>query len=116
MKTHVFAIAPVFMYPGCKEEYHDLLLSLKAQLPEHPPYPIIFEVISHRYTLRAKNRINEIFPETTLPMNEEERSFKYVQFGYGKYVYPKDELADMKAFFINELDTLFPYKEVKYII
>ena len=111
-----FIIAPVFMYPNWKEEYHELLISLKKELPEKPPYPIIFEVISHRYTLRAKNRITEIFPETTLPMNEEDRSFKYGQFGYGKYVYPKDQLAEMKAFFIKEFDDLFPYKDVKYII
>ncbi|MBE6023605.1 MAG: spore photoproduct lyase [Cellulosilyticum sp.] len=111
-----FIIAPVFMYPNWKEEYHDLLVNLKHELPEKPPHPIIFEVISHRYTLRAKNRITQIFPETSLPMTEEERSFKYGQFGYGKYVYPKEQLADMKAFFTKELDDLFPYKDVKYII
>lgn len=111
-----FIIAPVFMYPNWKEEYHDLLVSLKQKLPDKPPYPIIFEVISHRYTLRAKNRITEIFPETSLPMNEEERSFKYGQFGYGKYIYPKESLSEMKAFFTKEFDELFPYKDVKYII
>ena len=111
-----FIIAPVFMYPNWKEEYHDLLVSLKSKLPPHPAYPILFEIISHRYTLRAKNRITEIFPETTLPMDEATRSFKYGQFGYGKYVYPKEELADRKAFFTQEVDKLFPYKDVKYII
>lgn len=111
-----FIIAPVFMYNHWEEDYHELFLYLKAQLPEKLVHPLIFEVISHRYTLRAKNRITEIFPETTLPMNEEERSFKYGQFGYGKYIYPKEDLAKMKAFFVKEFDNLFPYKEVKYII
>ena len=49
-------------------------------------------------------------------MTEEERQFKYGQFGYGKYVYPKETLADMKSFFTQELDALFPYKDLKYII
>ncbi len=111
-----FIIAPVFLYQNWEEEYHQLLLAIKEAFPVKPLYPIIFEVISHRYTLRAKNRINEIFPENNLPMTEEERQFKYGQFGYGKYVYPKEQLAAMKAFFTKELDELFPYKDLKYII
>lgn len=111
-----FIIAPVFLYPGWEEEYHQLLLDIKEAFPVKPLYPIIFEVISHRYTLRAKTRINEIFPENSLPMTEEERQFKYGQFGYGKYVYPKDQLGAIKDFFTKELDELFPYKDLKYII
>ncbi len=111
-----FILAPVFLYPNWEEEYHQLLLEIKEAFPVKPLYPIIFEVISHRYTLRAKNRINEIFPENTLPMVEDERQFKYGQFGYGKYIYPKDQLAAMKTFFTKELDALFPYKDLKYII
>ena len=111
-----FIIAPVFLYPNWQEEYHQLLLDIKTQLPKELSHPIIFEVISHRYTLRAKDRITEIFPETSLPMSEEDRSFKYGQFGYGKYVYPKEALAEMKDFFTKELDELFPNKDLKYII
>ena len=111
-----FIIAPVFIYPNWKDEYHKLLVSLKDALPKDLKHPVIFEVISHRYTSRAKNRILEIFPETTLPMDENNRKFKYGQFGYGKYVYPKEELAEMKEFFTNEFNNLFPNKNVKYII
>lgn len=46
----------------------------------------------------GQNRILEIFPETTLPMNDEDRKFKYGQFGYGKYLYNKEDLTDMKEF------------------
>ncbi len=111
-----FIIAPVFIYPNWQEAYHQLLCDIKESFPVKPLYPIIFEVISHRYTIRAKNRINDIFPGNTLPMTEEDRQFKYGQFGYGKYVYPKETLAEMKTFFTQELDTLFPYKDLKYII
>ena len=111
-----FIIAPVFLYPSWQEEYHELLLNIKKELPQNLAHPLILEVISHRYTLRAKDRITEIFPENTLPMREEDRSFKYGQFGYGKYVYPKEALAEMKAFFTKEFDDLFTHKDVKYII
>lgn len=111
-----FLIAPVFIYPNWKEEYHDLLLELKKKLPEDLEQPVTFEIISHRYTTVAKNRIRDIFPETKLPMEDEERKFKFGQFGYGKYVYPKESLEEIKEFFKKDIAQLFVNKEVKYII
>jgi spore photoproduct lyase len=111
-----FLIAPVFIYDGWKEEYHDLLLSLRSKLPTYLKYPVTFEVISHRYTTIAKNRILQVFPESKLPMKDDDRKFKFGQFGYGKYVYPKESLAEIKNFFAKEIDELFTNKEIKYII
>ncbi len=111
-----FLIAPVFMYPNWKEEYYELLIELKNKLPNDLKFPVTFEVISHRYTTIAKNRILNIFPETGLPMRDEDRKFKYGQFGYGKYVYPKESMDEIKQFFTKEIEGLFANKEVKYII
>lgn len=111
-----YLIAPVFIYDNWKDDYHNLLLDLKEKLPSKMVKPVTFEIISHRYTLIAKNRIKQVFPESELPMNEEDRSFKYGQFGYGKYVYPKETLQEIKQFFMKEIDELFTEKEVKYII
>ncbi|MEG0370693.1 MAG: spore photoproduct lyase [Clostridium sp.] len=113
-----FLIAPVFIYPNWREEYHELLLNLSHNLPNDLDFPITFEIISHRYTIPAKNRITNVFPENTLPMNEEDRKFKYGQFGYGKYVYPKEGLNEMKVFFTKEIEELFNNikTEIKYII
>lgn len=111
-----FIIAPVFMYENWKEEYKELIDMLYDALPKDIKEPIGFEVISHRYTTKAKNTILQIFPETTLPMKDEERKFKYGQFGYGKYVYNKEELEEMKNFFKEELDNKFKNKDIKYII
>ena len=76
----------------------------------------MFEVISHRYTTKAKNRILQIFPETTLPMEEEDRKYKYGQFGYGKYVYTPEQLKEMKEFFKTEIKDAFPESIIRYII
>lgn len=111
-----FIIAPVFLYENWKDEYRDLIKSIKNKLPHDFNKQIIFEVISHRYTTKAKNRILEIFPETTLPMNNDDRKFKYGQFGYGKYVYSKEELTDMKEFFMKEIKDIFPNSVIKYVI
>lgn len=36
--------------------------------------------------------------------------------GYGKYVYPKENINEIKEFFKKEIEELFSNKEVKYII
>ncbi|MBE6043651.1 MAG: spore photoproduct lyase [Clostridium thermopalmarium] len=111
-----FIIAPVFLYDNWKEEYKNLLLELNSRLPKNLNYPVTFEVISYRYTTRAKNIIQQVFPETTLPMTDEDRTYKYGQFGYGKFVYTKEQLQDMKEFFTKEISSIFDNKEIKYII
>lgn len=111
-----FLIAPVFLYDGWEKEYEELLNELKETLPEKRHHRIYFEVITHRYTSRAKNLIEEIFPTSTLPMNEDERQYRHGQFGYGKYVYPKESMQLVKKFFQEKLITYFPEGEIKYII
>lgn len=49
-------------------------------------------------------------------MNDDERKYKYGQFGYGKYVYNKEQLVEIKEFFYVEIDSIFENKEIKYII
>ncbi|HEX2924934.1 MAG TPA: spore photoproduct lyase [Ruminiclostridium sp.] len=111
-----FIIAPVFLYDGWKEDYKELLSGLRQKLDNSPAHPVTFEVITHRYTQRAKNRILGIFPETTLDMSDENRQFKFGQFGYGKYVYPKESLQEVKEFFTTEIASLFESSIIKYII
>lgn len=49
-------------------------------------------------------------------MNDEDRKFKYGQFGYGKYIYSKDQLAEIKEFFIFNIKEIFPNSIIKYVI
>ena len=49
-------------------------------------------------------------------MDDEKRTYKYGQFGYGKYVYSKETMAEIKELFEFGLSHLeIPY-EIKYII
>lgn len=58
----------------------------------------------------------DIFPSNTLPMNNDERTYKYGQFGYGKYVYKKEDILEIKEFFTKKINEYFPSSEIKYII
>jgi spore photoproduct lyase len=111
-----FLIAPVFIYPGWREEYAQLIRSLAEELKDIDRANLTFELISHRFTLSAQKHILEVFPETTLPMEESERQFKFGQFGYGKYVYPKETLREMEELFRRELDRHFPGAKVEYLV
>ena len=111
-----FIIAPVLLYEGWKKDYGELLNMLKDKLDTYINRSICFEIISHRFTSRAKKNISEIFPGNDLPMNEEERRFKYGQFGYGKYVYNREQLSDMESFFRERIAEIFPNSRIDYII
>jgi len=111
-----FIIAPIMVYPGWKKDYGDLMENLREKLGPAAENNITFELISHRFTARAKKRILDIFPASTLPMNEEDRKFKYGQFGYGKYVYPKETMEQLKSLFHREIDTYFPVAKIEYLV
>lgn len=111
-----FLIAPVFLYENWKEEYKEVIETLKKTLPSPSPYPITFEVITHRFTPKAKELIENVFPDSSLPMNEEERVYKRGQFGYGKFTYAKEDMREVKEFFKQELPAAFPECDLKYIV
>lgn len=109
-------IAPVLLDSGWQDEYGQLLALIRDSLPPSP-VDFHFEIISHRFTRRARATISEVFPQTSLPMEEDDtRRYQYGQFGYGKFVYNRDLLAEMKAFFSEKIAGEFPGAVVDYII
>jgi len=110
-----FLIAPLFIYEGWEREYNDLIEKLQQNLNTKGS-GISFELISHRFTERARKIIEEIYPRTELPMDKEEREFKYGQFGYGKYVYPADKMKEIKEVLTEAIKKYFPEGEIKYFV
>ncbi|KGM98088.1 Spore photoproduct lyase [Clostridium novyi A str. 4552] len=108
-----FIIAPVFLYENWESQYGNLIATIADKFKD---IPLEFEVISHRFTKRAKENIQSIFPQTLLPMEEKFRKFKYGQFGYGKYIYNQEELDHMKYFFTDNIKKYFGENAINYII
>ncbi|PKM80595.1 MAG: spore photoproduct lyase [Firmicutes bacterium HGW-Firmicutes-14] len=109
-----FIVAPVIMFEGWQDEYRELFTGIRDRFGAGQG--LTFEVITHRFTRRAKSNILEIFPETALPMEEEERKFKYGQFGYGKYVYVPEDMASIKTFFYDLIGKYVPRAQIEYFI
>lgn len=111
-----FLIAPIFVYAGWKDEYESLFNGLVHKIASYGTDDITFELITHRFTTRAKNNILNIFPDTSLPMDEELRKYKYGQFGYGKYVYPPDQMHEIKQFMTEQIESKFPTSKIEYLV
>lgn len=114
-----FIVGPIFLEGEWRAPYESLMETMQTEL-ENAGVPrghdITFELITHRFTPKAKALILERFPETDLPMNEESRRWKFGQFGYGKYLYQKDEMAEAQEFFTTELTARFPDARVDYFV
>lgn len=115
-----FIIAPIIKINNWQEEYSALFQLLAEKLDKYCSLRttpnLTFEFITHRFTSRAKSNILGIFPKTTLPMNENDRKYKYGQFGYGKYIYPQEEMAELKNFFLGSINANFPGAYVEYFV
>ena len=110
-----FLIAPLFEYENWKQDYK-ALIELLAKNIDSKGNDIFFELITHRFTERAKNIIQKAYPKNKLPMNEDKRRFKYGQFGYGKYVYPKKTMDTIKSYISKTIKTHFPKTTIKYFV
>jgi spore photoproduct lyase len=111
-----FIIGPVILFNGWETEYKRMFAALRDKLGSHKPHNISFEIISHRFTARAKNTIMSVYPSTTLPMDESQRKYKYGQFGYGKYVYQPEQIDTITAYFTQAIEEFFPGASIDYII
>ena len=110
-----FLIAPIFYYQNWKNDYEVLIRKLKNKLNTNGKN-IFFELISHRYTERAKEIIEKAYPKTDLIMEKEDRKFKYGQFGYGKYIYKDDIMEKIENYMNSILNKYFPEAEIKYFV
>jgi spore photoproduct lyase len=111
-----FIIAPIFYFPGWQDAYREMFESLAKYIDDAAQQDLTFELITHRYTKRAKGNILAIFPTTTLPMEEEKRKFKFGQFGYGKYLYPSEKMQEIQYFMNEQIHNLFPTAYVDYCV
>lgn len=110
-----FIVAPIMQYDNWKEEYDLLFRKLENHLgTELCRKELTFELIQHRFTAVAKELILQRFPKTKLDMGEENRSLKWGRFGRYKYVYHKEDAAEIKKHLTSFISERFPNADIKY--
>lgn len=110
-----FIVGPIMFYENWQDEYETMLKELSRVIPQ-TQQSLTFELITHRFTKRAKTNILSLYPKTKLEMDEDKRQLKYGQFGYTKYVYPKEVLHGFKDFFTKQIDEKFPQARISYFV
>lgn len=109
-----FLVAPIMVFEGWQDEYGRMFQELKRSMGHLDK--ISFEFVTYRFTPRAKSQILSIFPKTKLDMDESTRRFKFGQFGYGKYLYPTETMAEIKEFFQEQVNQISPSASVLYTV
>ena len=107
-------IAPIMRIEHWRAEYTALLAAVAEQVAGIDGLDLTAELITHRFTPGSKEVLLGWYPKTTLDMREEARSEKRTKFGGFKYVYPKDEMGEMRAFFEQKTAELLPTARILY--
>jgi len=108
-----FLIAPIMIYDNWKEEYKELIDTLKLALDGYED-EISFELIQHRFTKAAKELIIQRFKNTKLDLNEEKRLLKWGPYGKFKYVYKKAESEEIKNYISELINNSFENAIIDY--
>ena len=107
-------IAPIMPVADWQAEYRDLLDNVAREVGGIPDLDLTAELITHRFTPGSKDVLLSWYPQSTLDMREEARSQKRTKFGGFKYVYPKDSMAEMRAWFAGTIAEVLPSCRILY--
>ena len=105
-------LAPIMPIPDWEVHYTHLLNRIEESLDFN--CDLTFELISHRFTAGSKDVLMEWYPNTSLDMDETNRSVKYNKFGGQKYVYTADTMKTLRKFFESQIALRFPKATVMY--
>ncbi|GAA5143400.1 spore photoproduct lyase [Nocardioides marinquilinus] len=107
-------IAPIMALEGWREHYDELLGLVEDAVAGVPDLDLTAELITHRFTAGSKDVLLGWYPRTTLEMDEARRSVKRGRFGSSKHVYPREVMAELRAWFEAELARRMPGCRVLY--
>jgi spore photoproduct lyase len=109
-----FIVAPIMVYDGWEKEYEELFAKLAQTIGQTAVEDLTFELITYRFTTRAKNIILERFPKTKLDMDESKRRIKWGPYGYNKFVYQPEAFEALKRFMQDAIARYFPKARIDY--
>ena len=107
-------IAPIMPVPRWRDRYGALLDEAAAALDGLPDVDLTAELITHRFTDTSKAVLRDWYPGSRLEMDEGARTRKRTRFGGGKWVYPREEMRALRAWFERELPARLPGVQVLY--
>lgn len=105
-------LAPIMPIENWHNRYTQILDDAQAALDFD--CDLTWELITHRFTPGSKNVLLSWYRATSLEMEEGNRVEKRNKFGGVKYVYPKEQMKEMRPWFEREIEARFPASKILY--
>ena len=90
-------VAPIMRVPDWAAAYDRLFTDVAAALDGIADVDLTAELITHRFTPKSKEVLAGWYPGSPLEMDEAQRARKMTKFGSVKWVFPKEQMAEMRA-------------------
>ena len=90
-------VAPIMRVPDWAAAYERLFADVAVALDGIADVDLTAELITHRFTPKSKKVLAGWYPGSPLEMDEAQRARKMTKFGSVKWVFPKEQMAEMRA-------------------
>ncbi len=107
-------IAPILRLPEWREAYDRLVADIAVALDGVPGLDLTAELITHRFTPKSKGVLDEWYPGSKLEMDEALRTRKLTKFGSTKWVFTKEQMAELRGAVEGSLARHLPAARVLY--
>jgi spore photoproduct lyase len=107
-----FVVAPIMPVENWREEYGALLAQIASAIDFEAS--VTFELITHRFTPGSKEVLQGWYPKTQLDLSRKGRVEKRNKFGGVKYVYGRELMKEMRAWFEAEIERRMPHAKLLY--
>ena len=107
-------VAPILRLSDWGAAYDRLFADVAAALDGVAGVDLTAELITHRFTPKSKSVLAGWYPGSPLEMDEAQRARKLTKFGSVKWVFPKDQMSEMRATLEASLARHLPVARVLY--
>ncbi len=107
-------VAPIMRVPDWANAYDRLFADVAEALDGVAGVDLTAELITHRFTPKSKEVLAGWYPGSPLEMDEAQRSRKMTKFGSVKWVFPKQQMVEMRAMLEASLALRLPAARLLY--
>ena len=107
-------VAPIMRVPDWQAAYGQLFADVAAALDGVAGVDLTAELITHRFTPKSKDVLTGWYPGSKLEMDEAVRARKTTKFGSVKWVFPREQMQEMRASLEASLGGHLPFARRLY--
>ena len=107
-------VAPIMRVPDWADAYDRLFADIAEALDGVAGLDLTAELITHRFTPKSKDVLAAWYPGSPLEMDEALRSRKMTKFGSTKWVFPKEQMVEMRRAMEASLALRLPMVRLLY--